>query len=175
MNDPIRPDTAAFRRAMSLWATGVTVVTTRSAGRDLGLTVNAFLSVSLRPPTVLVSVGSDTNSSIGIRETRRFAISILRADQEEISVRMAGPPEGPAKFDGLPVRRSPAGLAWIEGALATFECEVGSEFRVADHWLFLGEVVALEVGADGLPLIFYRSRYGEVTGPRQVRLPLRKR
>ncbi len=159
---------------MSLWATGVTVVTARARDRDLGLTVNAFLSVTLDPPTVLVSVGDDALSSPAIRETRRFALSILRADQAEISARMAQAGEGPAKLEGLRLRRSPGGLAWIDGALASLECEIRAEYRAADHWLFLGEVVALESGPDGLPLIFYRSRYGEPVGPEQVRLPPRK-
>jgi flavin reductase (DIM6/NTAB) family NADH-FMN oxidoreductase RutF len=174
VSEATRPDSAAFRRAMSLWATGVGVVTTRGPDGDHGLTVNAFLSVTLEPPTVLISVGDEATSSPTIRETRRFALSVLRADQADISVRMATGREGRPKFEGLPLRRSTGGLAWIEGALVRLECEVKAEYRAADHWLFLGEVVALETGPDGLPLVFYRSRYGEPVGPDQVRLPLRK-
>ena len=164
-------DPARFRQAMGRWATGVSVVTTRDGERDLGLTVNAFLSVALDPPTVLVSIGDESNSADAIRSSGRFALTVLRADQEAVSRRMAldRPPE--EKFRGLPLRRSPRGLAWVEGGLASLDCAVVEAHRTQDHWVIFGEVETVEIGPEGLPLLFYRSHYSEADPPDRVRLP----
>ncbi len=164
-------DPARFRQAMGRWATGVCVVTTRDGERDLGLTVNAFLSVALDPPTVLVSIGDESNSAEAIRRSARFAITVLRADQEDVGRRMALDRPPAEKFQNLPLRRSPRGLAWVEGGLASLECHVVASYRAHDHWLILGEVETIEIGADGLPLLYYRSHYSEGDPPDRVRLP----
>ncbi|MEM0129063.1 MAG: flavin reductase family protein [Thermoplasmata archaeon] len=164
-------DPAAFRRAMARWATGVCVVTGRAPeGADVGLTVNAFLSVSLAPPSVLVSIGDESNSADVIRQTGRFAVTVLASDQEAVSRRMATVVPPAAKFRDLPLRRSPHGLAWIEGGLAFLECAVAGAHRAHDHWLLEGIVEVAELGPDRLPLLFFRSRYGTAEPPDAVRL-----
>ncbi len=164
-------DPVAFRRWMGRWATGVSVVTTREGERDFGLTVNAFLSISLDPPTILVSLSEDANTTPVILRTRRFAVSLLRADQEAVSRRFAQVGATDTKFDGIGIHRGPDGLALIDGTLGALTCVVSTDHLAGDHRLVVGEVVALEVAADGLPLIFYRSRYGEAEGSGGVRLP----
>lgn len=163
-------DPAAFRRWMGHWSTGVCVVTAREGERDFGLTVNAFLSVSLEPPTVLVSLGEEANTTPVILRTRRFAVNLLRADQSALSRRFSQVGAVDTKFDGVALHRGPDGLAWLDGSLGALACRVSAEHSAGDHRLILGEVVGMEAGAEGLPLLFFRGRYGEAEGNDRVRL-----
>jgi 3-hydroxy-9,10-secoandrosta-1,3,5(10)-triene-9,17-dione monooxygenase reductase component len=168
---PVAADPGRFRHLMARWATGVSIVTALDAGRDRGLTVNAFLSVSLEPPRVLVSITTDADAWPAIHRTGRFAISILNADQREVSQRFASrvPPE--QKFAGLGTHRGSTGVALLDGALAAFECQVEQEIPAGDHVLVLGGVVALEEGHDASPLVFYRGGYAEADTNGRLRLP----
>jgi len=166
--DAVDPD--AFRRTIARWATGVAVVTAHEAGRDAGLTVNALLSVSLRPPLLLVSLTSDADTTPVIERTHRFAVSILSEGQRPLSERFAQTLSGDEKFAGLSVRRDADGVAVLDGALATLRCRVAQVVPIADHRLIIGRVTAVDAGSDGLPLLFYRSRYGEAAGTDSVRL-----
>jgi flavin reductase (DIM6/NTAB) family NADH-FMN oxidoreductase RutF len=164
-------DPVQFRSLMARWATGVSVVTAAEKGVPYGLTVNAFLSVSLTPPTVLVSLSNDADTTPVIARTGRFAVNLLAHDQREISERFARTLSGPEKFAGLPVRSGLEGVPLLEGGLATFECRLARSVPVADHQLLLGEVESLTVGRDVAPLLFFRSHYGEADGPERLRLP----
>ncbi|HEV2519744.1 MAG TPA: flavin reductase family protein [Thermoplasmata archaeon] len=164
-------DPATFRQLMARWPTGVAVVTTRSDSVDHGLTVNALLSVSLQPPSLLVSLGTEADSTPAVERAGRFAVSFLSAGQRPISERFARtvPPE--EKFRDLPMDRTPSGLAILPGALARLECTVRSVTAGFDHRLVLGEVVWCEGGPDGTPLLFHRSGYAEDDGRGGVKLP----
>lgn len=159
------PTSADFRRLMGRWPTGVAVVTAHEGEHDYGLTVNSFLSVSLRPPTVLVSLGLETDTLPVIARTRRFAVSLLAADQRPIAERFALTIPPGEKFEGLAVHRVQGGLPTFEGAVAAFECSLSADLPSVDHRLLIGEVVALREGADRPPLLFHRSRYGEAALP----------
>jgi flavin reductase (DIM6/NTAB) family NADH-FMN oxidoreductase RutF len=163
-------DGTAFRRLMSRWATGVSVVTAREFDRDAGLTVNALTSISLAPPSLLVSLTRDADTTPFIERSGRFAASFLAADQRELSERFARtiPPE--EKFRDLPVHRGPNGLALLDGAIGAAECRVVSKTPAYDHLLIVGEVVYQEIGREALPLLYFGSGYGEATGD-TVRLP----
>lgn len=165
------PPSAEFRRFMGRWATGVSVVTAREGEHDHGLTVNAFLSVSLDPPTVLVSLGEEANTTPVVLMTRRFAVNVLRHDQEALSRRFAQVGPIDTKFEKLPLHRNEDGIALLDGTLGALSCEVVETHRVHDHHLIVGRVLSIEAGPDGLPLLFYRGRYGEANAPGAVRLP----
>jgi flavin reductase (DIM6/NTAB) family NADH-FMN oxidoreductase RutF len=164
------PSADAFRSVLARWATGVSVVTSRDEEGDAGLTVNALLSVSLRPPSLLVSLTSDADTTPVIERSRRFAANFLAADQRPLSERFARTTPRAEKFRDLPVRRSPGGLPLLEGTLGAVECRVVTLTPVYDHVLVLGEVTHLEGGREGLPLLFYRSAYAEATGTDSLRL-----
>ena len=161
----------AFRRLMGRWATGVSIVTAREFDRDAGLTVNALLSVSLAPPSVLVSLTRDADTTPLIESSGHFAVSFLAADQRAVSERFARALPSEEKFQELRVHRGPAGLALIDGSLAAIECRVVSKTPAYDHLLLLGEVVYQEEGREAPPLLFFRSGYGEETGGGLVRFP----
>ena len=161
----------AFRRLMARWATGVSVVTTRDGGADFGLTVNALLSVALRPPLLLVSLSEDADTTPAVDRSGIFGVSLLAADQRLISERFARAVPGPEKFRDLPVHRGPLGTALLDGALGALECRLVERHRVADHLLLVGEVVHAEAGPDAPPLLFYRSQYAAAPGPDRLTLP----
>jgi len=168
-------DPAAFRGVIARWASGVSVVTAREGEVDWGLTVNALLSVSLQPPTLLVSLTHDADTTPIILRTKRFVVNVLSAGQRPLSERFALAIPSPEKFAGVTLHRKGSGPARLEGALAALECEVVQVLPVADHQLIVGRVVDIEPGPDGLPLVFYRSRYGEPSGNDSVTLPPARR
>jgi 3-hydroxy-9,10-secoandrosta-1,3,5(10)-triene-9,17-dione monooxygenase reductase component len=164
-------DRSAFRRLMARWATGVSVVTARAGDRDGGLTVNAFLSVSLNPPSVLVSLTTDVDTLPLVERSRRFGVSFLAADQKPLSDRFASTIPSPEKFRGVAFHRGSDGLPLLDGTLGALECRVASMTPAYDHVLVVGEVVRQELGRDAPPLLFYRSTYAEAEGPDRLRVP----
>ncbi len=168
---PTQPATPElFRRLMARWATGVSIVTAREGEMDSGLTVNAFLSVSLDPPVVLVSLALDAETTPIVRRSRLFAVNVLGADQRALSERFAQRLPADEKFAGVTVYRGRTGAALLDGALATFECRVTSEVPVGDHELFVGEVLAMEEGRDAPPLLFFQSQYADAEPGDRLRL-----
>ncbi|MCI0548072.1 MAG: flavin reductase family protein [Candidatus Rokubacteria bacterium] len=146
------------------FASGVTVVTTRdSEGQPAGLTANAFSSVSLDPPLVLVCVSHKAQSYPALRDSRRFAINILSEAQEAVSQRFASPPvaSNAEKFDGLPYRCGVLDLPILDAALAHLECETRHAYPGGDHTILVGQVESAGISADNQlePLLYYRGRY----------------
>ena len=170
---PPAVDPKAFRTVMGRWSTGVSVVTAREGSADAGLTVNAFLSVSLSPPSVLVSLTQDADTAPLIERTGRFAVNFLAADQRPLSERFARAVASAEKFVGVAVHRAPSGVALLDGTLGAVECRVASRTPVYDHVLFVGEVVHLELGRDAPPLLFFRSAYAEAEGSDRLHLGTR--
>ena len=164
-------DPKEFRRLMNRWSTGVSVLTAREDDRDFGMTVNALLSVSLEPPLLLVSLSNGADTTPVVERTGAFAVSFLAAGQRHLSERFAQTTSPEEKLRGVAVSRGPLGLAAIDGALGSMECRVRSVLPVADHRVIVGEAVGLVFGADGVPLIFYRSGYAQADGPTGLQLP----
>ncbi|HTW55737.1 MAG TPA: flavin reductase family protein [Thermoplasmata archaeon] len=169
--DPAPVDRGAFRDAMARWATGVSVVTAHADGADAGLTVNAFLSVALDPPSVLVALTQDVDTLPVLEKSGAFAVCVLAADQRAVSERFARAIPTAEKFRGVGVHRGTTGAPLLDGALATLECRVARVLPVYDHRLVIGEVERLERGPDGAPLLFYRSGYADAGPDGTVRLP----
>jgi flavin reductase (DIM6/NTAB) family NADH-FMN oxidoreductase RutF len=150
-------DVSGFRQALSQFASGVTVVTTRDAkGEPLGLTVSAFCSVSLQPPLVLVSVEVDSSTHAGFRDSGVFGVSILAEGQDAVSRLFARP--GSAKFLEWPMQVGARGVWLVPDALAHIECEVRAAHPAGDHVLYVGEIVSLAV-RPGRPLVYQRGGY----------------
>ena len=152
---------AKFRKTVGNFATGVTVITTRDArGNPKGLTANAFASLSLDPPLVVVCVdrGSDTYralQSVGAV----FAVNILAEHQQELSQKFASK-AGSEKFEGVECREEKTGAPILEDILAFMECKVVEQFDGGDHRIIVGEVENLGANETRGPLLFYRGRYG---------------
>ena len=145
----------AFRRTLGMFATGVTVLTTRVGEQVHGMTANAFMSVSLQPPLVLVSIDRRARLGALLHQGTRFGVSVLEARQTGLSDRFAG-----RVTDDLPeatfevVHETPL----VEGALAHLVARVVRSYWGGDHSLFLGQVEFARYG-EGRPLLFHGGRY----------------
>jgi flavin reductase (DIM6/NTAB) family NADH-FMN oxidoreductase RutF len=156
---PIEP--SDFRKALGQFATGISVVTTRdAAGRPMGLTVNAFASVSLDPPLVLVCIDNRSETHDGFEASGVFGVSVLSEDQEAWSRRFAAP--GHEKFAPGDLRSGETGVALVPGALAHIECRVTAALPGGDHTIYVGEVLRLQV-APGRPLVYHASGYARLS------------
>lgn len=146
-----------FRAALSRFASGVTVVTTKDAdGKLHGLTVSAFCSVSLDPPLVLVCIEKATASHYAFAESGEFTASILSESQAKWSEHFAT--ELVNKFDEIDTLETSNGLPAILDASAILECKIRCSHDGGDHTIFVGEVENVTVN-DQAPLIYFRSDY----------------
>lgn len=158
MPPPPGPD--AFRDVLGRFASGITVITTRDPdGRDRGMTLSAFSSLSLDPPLVLACVAHDATIAGAVADARHFGISVLRESQEAVSRRFADPDAD--RFDGVPVVRGARGVALIDGALAQLECRVVARHEAGDHTIVVGAVEAA-TALEGRPLLYFRRGYGRL-------------
>jgi 3-hydroxy-9,10-secoandrosta-1,3,5(10)-triene-9,17-dione monooxygenase reductase component len=157
VKSPSAEDARKFRRALGSFATGVTIVTTRSpAGDDIGMTANSFNSVSLDPPMVLWSLSKKARSLSSFEGSGRFAIHVLASEQEDLSVVFAT--QGADKFGGLAISRGAGGIPLLPECSARFECKTAFQYDGGDHVIFVGEVEAFE-DFNRQPLLFHAGRY----------------
>ena len=149
-----------FRSAMSRFASGVTVVTTKAEDDRLaGITVSAFSSVSLEPPLILVCIDTRASLHALLKEGAQFAVNILNAEQELISRRFASRDED--RFSGTGYTIGENGAPLLTGALATIECRVVQSYPGGDHSIVVGEVEHATV-AEGKPLAYFRGGYAQL-------------
>ena len=147
----------ALRQTLGMFATGVTVITTASGDQIHGMTANAFMSVSLEPPLVLISVDRRTKMCNLLHEGQRFGVSVLATGQRELSDRFAG-----RAGDGTPepsfdmVHETPV----VDGSAAQFVSKVEKSYWGGDHSLFLGRVEYACYDNGAQPLLFHGGQYG---------------
>ena len=146
----------ALRRTLGMFATGVTIITTRVGEQVHGMTANAFMSVSLEPPLVLISVDRRTTMCRLLHEGSTYGVSVLCETQSGLSDRFAGRPAAPdapePRFELI--HDTPV----VDGALAGFVARVVRSYWGGDHSLFLGRVEFARTG-EGAPLLFHGGRY----------------
>src|SRR6202035_1096695 len=157
---------AEFRQALGCFATGVTVITVDYEGQVQGMTANAFASVSLDPPLVLVCVDHSARTHAHLHAKKRFGINVLAEDQRVISEYYAQPVcthERAEEEAGARFERTAKGTPMLRGALAYLECRLQSTQEAGDHTIFIAEVEDVVV-REGDPLLFFRGKYRKV-GP----------
>lgn len=153
-------DEGAFRQAMSRFATGVTVVTTSVEGRLYGITVNAFCSVSLEPPLVLVCIDRLSRSCQLIAESGVFAVNVLAWEQQFVADRFAArAPLVDTAFTGAPYRLGVTGAPILSEATAWTDCRVSQTVNAGDHDIYVGSIEAVGIQEEGEPLLLYRGRF----------------
>lgn len=156
-------DSLAFRRVLGCFATGVTVVTARApSGRNWGITINSFSSVSLEPPLILFCLDRETPSFDSFCGAGRFAVNVLRAEQHSLSVRFAT--AAADKWNGIPYDLWPEDLPVLRGCLANLACRREAVYDGGDHVIIVGRVEQIETAGDGDPLIYFQSGYRSI-GP----------
>lgn len=149
-----------MRAAMRLWATGVAVVSSLHDGVRHGMTVSSFTSISLEPPLVLVSLSKEARTHDLVQRSGAFGVTLLNQAQQQISDRFAGrTSEGQDRFDGLESFTLHTGASFLQGGLSFLDCKVIAAQDIGDHTLFIGQVIDLQVGPDGAPLVYYNRGY----------------
>ncbi|MFJ6849059.1 flavin reductase family protein [Streptomyces sp. NPDC091271] len=162
-----------FRAALSRLAAGVVLITAQEPpldedgrGEDVGMTATAFMSVSLDPPLVMVSVRNDSRMDDLLDEQPQWAVSVLAESQRSIAGRFAmkGRISDRLLFENIPCVRGEATQAFlVEGALATLECRTEQRVLAGDHTLVIGRVLTASLpSADGEPLTYFKGRYRQL-------------
>lgn len=158
---PVDFDSRAFRDTLGSFATGVTVVTARTAsGERIGLTVSSFNSVSLDPPLILWSLAATSPNLDAFRCASHYAVNVLAAGQQALSNRFAAR-EGD-RFAGLAVRDGLGGAPLLPGCCAWFECVNTHQYPGGDHLILVGRVARFSRGEETDPLIFHGGRYRQL-------------
>lgn len=161
MSEEIQIDPRELRQAFGNFATGVTVITTRTEDGDHGMTANAFMSVSLDPPLLTISLDKGCKMLERVRRSGRYAVNILSADMEAIAMHFAGR----SNPDLAEILSERAGLPVLPGASAVFLTDVEQELEVGDHVLFIGRVREFDRDEVATPLLFCAGQFGSLPQP----------
>jgi flavin reductase (DIM6/NTAB) family NADH-FMN oxidoreductase RutF len=150
-----------FRSTVGAFATGVTVVTTRGEEHAYGMTANAFSSVSLDPPLILVCVINPSEGAEHITRNGVFAVNILSVEQEPLSRYFSSRdrPKGLDAFRDVPHRIGASGSPILNGAAAYMDCRLHTTHEAGDHLIYIGEVLELDVTDGHEPLLFHGGGY----------------
>ena len=146
-----------YRDVLGQYASGVTVITTIQGGRPVGMTCQSFTSVSLDPPLVAFLPQKTSRAFTAIRQTRRFCVNILAADQADLSNSFASRAED--KFEGIDWKPTSSGLPLLDGIVGWVDCTVQDVHEAGDHYLVIGKVEELGQGDEDKPLLFHQGRY----------------
>ena len=151
-------DATSFRGALGSFVTGVTVITTDSPEGPVAIVANSFASVSLDPPLVLWSPAKSSKRFEHFTGSRRYAIHVLGADQRDVCAAII---KSKTAISEVPMHLSHCGMPIIEGALATFECNLEATHDAGDHVIVVGQVQRTEM-RDGAPLTFFGGGFGTI-------------
>jgi flavin reductase (DIM6/NTAB) family NADH-FMN oxidoreductase RutF len=155
-------DPKELRRLMGQFATGVTIITTRDVeGRPYGLTANAFTSLSLDPPLVLICIDRKAETFSHFYASRCFVVNVLTDAQQDLSARFAK--SGGFKFEGIAYETNAVGVPVLDGTLAHLECALTETHEAGDHVIHVGRVENFAIRG-GRPLLFFQGKYRELAG-----------
>jgi flavin reductase (DIM6/NTAB) family NADH-FMN oxidoreductase RutF len=153
------PDHSEYRKALSCFGTGVTVVTARHQAHDVGMTCNSFSSVSLNPRLVLWSIRKEASSLEAFTQSGGFMVSVLAHDQAELAMQFAKGSMAD-RFAGVSVTRHASDRLRLQGAVAWFDCAVHQLIDAGDHMIVIGAV--RDFGWQNCPALAYsQSRFGQ--------------
>lgn len=153
-----------FKKALQLWASGVTVVTTSSGKFGVqGMTVTAFSSVSVNPPLVLVCINNAADTGEGIKESQCFAVNLLTSNQQDLSNQFAGGSNQQQRFENTDWKAGVTGAPILNESLMSLDCKVVEKVLAGTHWIIIGEVQEC-VCRSGEPLLYYCGAYRQLAG-----------
>jgi 3-hydroxy-9,10-secoandrosta-1,3,5(10)-triene-9,17-dione monooxygenase reductase component len=158
----------AYRRALGAFPTGVALITAEAAEAGAwALTVNSFVSVSLSPRLIMWSLSRDSDRYAVFAGAPDWGVSVLRADQENLSSRFAAHLATPAEereIERWARRTGETAAPMLKAALARFDCHTVARHHVGDHLLIVGEVLAFD-SFSGDALTYFCGRYGAAAAP----------
>ena len=153
-------DPEQLRQAMRAWTTGVAIVTAVHEGQRYGMTVNSFTSVSLEPPLISVTLKQLTHTHELIEFSGEFALTILSANQGDLSDRFAGKiPAVTDRFEGVETESLLIDAPLITGGMAFLNCRIVNKIPVGENTLFIAEVIAARGEGEGEPLVYHNRMF----------------
>lgn len=150
-------DDRLFRNAMGSFATGVTVITTEVSGEVHGMTANAFMSISLKPKLIAISVGENARMLGFIKDSKQFAVNVLSSAQQNESKQFSGQLNLEHEVQFVTYM----GVPTLADSLAVITCDLHSEYVVGDHTVFIGQVTGIQLEEKD-PLIYSQGKYREL-------------
>ncbi len=150
-------EASAFKNVMRHYPTGVMVVTSLREGEPRGITLNAFASVSVEPPTVLICVNREARSYLYISTSQIFCVNLLGAEQIELAHRFSGKTRE-RQFDDIGYETAITGAPVLRHSIGYFDCEVVGEHHAGSHSIFIGQVVDCSART-GAPLGYYNGTF----------------
>lgn len=150
-------DDRLFRNAMGSFATGVTVITTEVSGEVHGMTANAFMSISLKPKLIAISVGENARMLGFIKDSKQFAVNVLSSAQQNESKQFSGQLNLEHEVQFVTYM----GVPTLADSLAVITCDLHSEYVVGDHTVFIGQVTGIKLEEKD-PLIYSQGKYREL-------------
>jgi len=148
---------------MRAWTTGVAIVTAAHDGRQHGMTVSSFTSISLDPPLIAISLQTSSQTQALVIRAQAFGVTILAADQQDLSERFAGRAgNDDERLDGLQTETLVTGAPFIAGGLAFLDCRVRQTIRAGMNTLFVAEVVAVSEDDRQSPLVYHDRAYRQL-------------
>lgn len=148
---------AQFKHAMRHVPTGVTIVTSLKDGEPRGLTLNAFASVAVDPPALLICVNREARSYLYISSSRIFCVNVLSGEQRHLAEHFSGKVRE-LQFAEIGYGVDATGAPVLDGAIAHFDCSVLEEHHVGSHSIFVGAVVSC-AARTGSPLGYFNGGY----------------
>jgi flavin reductase len=154
-----------LRSMMARFATGVTVVAARQGPLLAGMTANAIASISINPPLMMASIGRQSETHAAMTSSHSFAVSVLAADQRRLAECFAQATTAAKlqRFCDAPWHEGETGSPILDGAIAYFDCRLVAQHPGGDHTIFVGEIVAAGFDEAAEPLIWYGSRYRQLS------------
>jgi flavin reductase (DIM6/NTAB) family NADH-FMN oxidoreductase RutF len=150
-----------FRRAMRHLAGGVSVITAGRANDITGMTVTSVSSLSVDPPTLIVSINRDSSSWPLIKRLGFFGVNILTADQLDVAERFTGKGglKGADRFAGAEWFTGASGVPLLAGALAAIDCEVEDIVERHSHAIVIGRVLDVQSSTRTAALAYWQGQY----------------
>ncbi|SDJ69917.1 flavin reductase family protein [Sediminibacillus albus] len=149
-------DNRLFRDAMGKFATGITIVSIENNGEIHGMTVNAFMSVSLEPRLIAVSIDEKASMYDKLQESNGFGLSILAEDQKDISMILAKQKDKDKEIPFVDL----GGVPVVNDSLVTLACHIQETAKAGDHMIFIAEVTDLQFGnAREEPILYFSGEY----------------
>jgi 3-hydroxy-9,10-secoandrosta-1,3,5(10)-triene-9,17-dione monooxygenase reductase component len=158
-----------YREVIGSFAAGVAIVTTHGDDGPAGLTTSAVSSLSLDPMLLLVCFDNGSRTLPIVRQSRRFAVNVLRAGQEDLARVFASKRVGQEKFEAV-THTVAHGVPVLDDALAWLACDLEDLTPAGDHTIGIGRVTQMDSDPDGEPLVYFRGTFGRFTPMQPPRL-----
>lgn len=156
-------DARTYRNALGRFPTGLTIVTGLDGDEHLGFTCQSFSAMSIDPPLVSFGVMKSSTTYPRLRESGRFVVNILSAQQEALALQFAR--SGTDKWAGVDYTRTDEGLPVLHDTLLWLDCESWNEIEAGDHWLVVARVRAMSAPTEAsAPLVYFEGTFRALQG-----------